>query len=166
MERQLRENGADACRSTSRRKYAVFARFGYHTVCQPFTRDNQIKKDLSSRGKARSGTRKSLFYATGKAFPDAGRASLVHQKCVFSPSESPFPVNNTQETVIEYNRDSIAEAIRRLRRLHITAFRLSKFFTSAKAHPYTGDHGCSIPKRRRSVRSQNGIRVRAPSPPP
>lgn len=80
VERQLRENGAEACRSSSRHKYASFARFWYLSVCQPFTRYNQIKKDLSSCGRARSGRRKSLFDTTGKAFPDADRVSFVHRK--------------------------------------------------------------------------------------
>lgn len=90
VERQLRENGVEACRSNSRHEYASFARFGYLSVCQPFTRYNQIKKDLSSCGRARSGRRKSLFDTTGKAFPDADRASSVHRKSGFRPSENLF----------------------------------------------------------------------------
>lgn len=90
VERQLRENGVEACRSSSRHKYASFARFWYLSVCQPLTRYNQIKKDLSSCGKARSGRRKSLFDTTGKAFPDADRASSVHRKSGSRPSENFF----------------------------------------------------------------------------
>ena len=98
VERQLRENGVEACRSSSRRKYASFARFGYLSVCQPFMRYNQIKKDLSSRGSARSGTRKSLFDTSGKAFPAAGRVSFVHRKSGFRPSENLFQSLLTKET--------------------------------------------------------------------
>lgn len=108
VERQLRENGAEACRSSSRRKYASFARFWYISVCQPLMRYNQIKKDLSSCGRARSGTRKSLFDTTGKAFPDADRASSVHRKSGSRPSESLFRAHNTKETVIWNNKNSIA----------------------------------------------------------
>lgn len=104
MERQLRENGVEACRSSSRRKYASFARFGYLSVCQPFMRYNQIKKDLSSRGRARSGRRKSLFDTTGKAFPDADRASFVHRKSGFRPSENLFQAHHTKKTEIWNNK--------------------------------------------------------------
>lgn len=108
MERQLRENGVEACRSSSRRKYAIFARFGYLFVCQPLTRYNQIKKDLSSRGRARSGTRKSLFDTTGKDFPAAGRVSFVHRKSGSRPSENFFQAHHAKETVIWNNKNSIA----------------------------------------------------------
>ena len=108
MERQLRENGVEACRSSSWRKYASFARFGYLSVCQPLTRYNQIKKDLSSRGRARSGRRKSLFDTTGKAFPDADRVSSVHRKSWFRPSENFFQAHHAKETVIWNNKNSIA----------------------------------------------------------
>ena len=108
VERQLRENGAEACRSSSRHEYASFARFWYLAVCQPFMRYNQIKKDLSSRGRARSGTRKSLFDTTGKAFPAAGRVSFVHRKSGSRPSENFFQAHHAKETVIWNNKNSIA----------------------------------------------------------
>lgn len=90
VERQLRENGAEACRSSSRHKYASFARFWYLSVCQPLTRYNQIKKDLSSCGKARSGRRKSLLTPQERLFrmpteplPYTGKAGFARRKAFF-----------------------------------------------------------------------------------
>lgn len=166
VERQLRENGAEACRSNSRRKYAIFAQFGYHTVCQPFTRYNQIKKDLSSRGRARSGTRKSLFDTTGKAFPAAGRVSFVHRKSGSRPSESLFRAHHTKETVRQNNGNGIASGQTPRCHFCFTAFRLSKFFTSATACPSMLSNCGGMAERQRTVRRLTCIRVRAPSPPP
>lgn len=165
MERQLRENGVEACRSSSRRKYASFARFGYLSVCQPFMRYNQIKKDLSSRGRARSGTRKSLFDTTEKAFPAAGRVSFVHRKSGFRPSESLFRAHNTKETVRQNNGNSIASGQTPRCHFCFTAFRLSKFFTSATACPSMLSNCGGMAERQRTVRRLTCIRVRAPSPP-
>lgn len=166
VERQLRENGVEACRSSSRRKYASFARFGYLSVCQPFMRYNQIKKDLSSRGRARSGTRKSLFDTTGKAFPDADRASSVHRKSGSRPSESLFRAHNTKETVRQNNGNGIASGQTPRCHFCFTAFRLSKFFTSATACPSMLSNCGGMAERQRTVRRLTCIRVRAPSPPP
>lgn len=166
VERQLRENGAEACRSNSRRKYASFARFWYLSVCQPLTRYNQIKKDLSSCGRARSGTRKSLFDTTGKAFPDAGRASSVHRKSGSRPSENFFQAHHAKETVIWNNKNGISSGQTPRCHFCFTAFRLSKFFTSATACPSMLSNCGGMAERQRTVRRQTGIRVRAPSPPP
>lgn len=165
VERQLRENGAEACRSNSRHEYASFARFWYLSVCQPLTRYNQIKKDLSSCGKARSGRRKSLFDTTGKAFPDADRASSVHRKSGFRPSESLFRAHNTKETVRQNNGNSIASGQTPRCHFCFTAFRLSKFFTSATACPSMRSSCGGMAERQRTVRRLTCIRVRAPSPP-
>lgn len=166
MERQLRENGAEACRSNSRHEYASFARFWYLSVCQPFTRYNQIKKDLSSCGKAHSGRRKSLFDTTGKAFPAAGRASFVHRKSGSRPSESLFRAHHTKETVIWNNKNGISSGQTPRCHFCFTAFRLSKFFTSATACPSMRSNCGGMAERQRTVRRLTCIRVRAPSPPP
>lgn len=165
MERQLRENGAEACRSNSRHEYASFARFWYLSVCQPLTRYNQIKKDLSSCGKARSGRRKSLFDTTGKAFPDADRASSVHRKSGFRPSENLFQAHHTKETEIWNNKNGISSGQTLRCHFCFTAFRLSKFFTSATACPSMLSNCGGMAERQRTVRRLTCIRVRAPSPP-
>ena len=165
MERQLRENGAEACRSSSRRKYASFARFWYLSVCQPLTRYNQIKKDLSSCGKARSGRRKSLFDTTGKAFPAAGRVSFVHRKSGSRPSENLFQAHQTKETEIWNNKNGISSGQTPRCHFCFTAFRLSKFFTSATACPSMRSNCGGMAERQRTVRRLTCIRVRAPSPP-
>lgn len=109
--------------------------FWYLSVCQPLTRYNQIKKDLSSRGRAHSGTRKSLFDTTGKAFPVAGRASSVHRKSGSRLSENLFQAHNTKETEIWNNKNGISSGQTPRCHFCFTAFRLSKFFTSATACP-------------------------------
>ena len=135
------------------------------SLCQPLMRYNLIKKDLSSRGRARSGTRKSLFDTTGKAFPAADRASSVHRKSGSRPSENFFQAHHAKETVIWNNKNGISSGQTPRCHFCFTAFRLSKFFTSAKACPSMLSNCGGMAERQRTVRRLTCIRVRAPSPP-
>ena len=90
VERQLRENGAEACRSNSRHEYASFARFLYLSVCQPLTRYNQIKriypraeKPVRADGRAFLTPQERLFRMPTEPLPYTGKAGFARRKTFF-----------------------------------------------------------------------------------